>query len=94
MVSNNDIVFTSYIVYLSFIFLVCKFEKEKKTLKKSFKKFKVLSLKSYFQLEPIKGSQTYKPPTCCKQLQLKILANLNDNCAIVLTGIPGHYNFF
>ena len=34
MASNSDIVFTSYIVYVGFIFLVCKFEKEKKILKK------------------------------------------------------------
>ena len=30
---NNDIVFTSYIVYFGFIFFACKFEKAKKSLK-------------------------------------------------------------
>ena len=35
---NSDIVFTSYIVYFGFIFLVCKFEKEKKVFKKKRKK--------------------------------------------------------
>ena len=48
MASNSDIVFTSYIVYVGFIFLVCKFEKEKKILKKKKRKFTREDQKSFF----------------------------------------------